>query len=108
MIAVAPLNEYICGGQHIHAGLVGIVDDVLELLDESVGVRQIYRVQRFICPFFHAQQDNTDMGIGEGRVSFPNALGQTAEGFLRLYTVVFPILLDFGKVNHGFPPLRAQ
>ena len=47
------------------------------------------------------------VGIGEGRVGFPNAFGQTAKGFLRLNTVVLPILLDFGKVNHGFPPLRA-
>ena len=39
------------------------------------------------------------------RVSLPNALWQTAQRFLRLNTVVLPILLDFGKVNHGCPPL---
>ena len=30
------------------------------------------------------------MGIGEGRVGFPNAFGQTAKGFLRLNAVVLP------------------
>ena len=107
MIAVDFLHKYILGGQHIHAGLVGIVDDVPELLDESVRVWQIYRVQGFICPFFHAQQDNAAVGIGKSGIGFPNALGKPAKDFLGLNTVILPILLDFGKVNHGFPPLRA-
>lgn len=55
MIAFGFLNEYILGRQHTHAGLVGVVDDVPELLDESVRGRQVYRVQRFISLFFHAQ-----------------------------------------------------
>lgn len=37
------------------------------------------------------------MGIGEGRIGFPNALGQPAKGFLGFNAVVLPILLDFGK-----------
>ena len=104
MIAINLLNEYIFGGQDIHTGFVGIVDDIPELLNESVGVGQIYRVQRFICPFFHAQQDNATVGVGKGRVCFPNALRQTTKCFLRLNTVIFPILLNFRKVNHGCPP----
>ena len=87
--------------------MIGIVDDVPELLDESVRVWQIYRVQGFIRPFFHAQQDNAAVGIGKSGIGFPNALGKPAKGFLGLNTVILPILLDFGKVNHGFPPLRA-
>ena len=107
VVAIHLLDKYILGGQDIHAGLIGVIDDIPELLNESVRVGQIYRVQGFIRPFFHAQQDNAAVGIGEGRVGFPNAFGQTAKGFLRLNAVVLPILLDFGKVNHGFPPLRA-
>ena len=107
VVAIHLLDKYILGGQDIHAGLIGVIDDIPELLNESVRVGQIYRVQGFIRPFFHAQQDNAAVGIGEGRVGFPNAFGQTAKGFLCLNTVVLPILLDFGKVNHGFPPLRA-
>ena len=107
VVAIHLLDEYILGGQDIHAGLIGVIDDIPELLNESVRVGQIYRVQGFIRPFFHAQQDNAAVGIGEGRVGFPNAFGQTAKGFLRLNAVVLPILLDFGKVNHDFPPLRA-
>ena len=55
MIAVHLLNKYILGGQNIYAGLIGVIGDVPELLDESVRVGQIYRVQGFIRPFFHAQ-----------------------------------------------------
>ena len=102
--AVHLLHKNIPGRQDIDAGLIGIVDDIPELLNESVWIGQIYRVQGFIRPFFHAQQDNAAVGIGEGRVGFPNAFGQTAKGFLRLNAVVLPILLDFGKVNHAAPP----
>ena len=104
VVAIHLLDKYILGGQDIHAGLIGVIDDIPELLNESVRVGQIYRVQGFIRPFFHAQQDNAAVGIGEGRVGFPNAFGQTAKGFLRLNAVVLPILLDFGKVNHAAPP----
>ena len=107
MVAVHLLNKHILGGQNIHTGLIGVIGDVPELLDESVRIGQIYRVQGFVCPFFYSQQDNTAVGIGKGGIGFPNALGKPAEGFLCLNTVVLPILLDFGKVNHGFPPLRA-
>ena len=55
----------------------------------------------------HSRQDNAAVSVGKGRIGFPNALGQPAKGFLGLNTVILPILLDFGKVNHGFPPLRA-
>ena len=104
VVAIHLLDKYILGGQHIYAGLVGVIDDIPELLDKSVRVGQIYRVQGFIRPFFHSQQDNAAVCIGEGRVGFPNAFGQTAKGFLRLNAVVLPILLDFGKVNHAAPP----
>ena len=104
VVAIHLLDKYILGGQDIHAGLIGVIDDIPKLLNESVRVGQIYRVQGFIRPFFHAQQDNAAVGIGEGRVGFPNAFGQTAKGFLRLNAVVLPILLDFGKVNHTAPP----
>ena len=106
-VAIYLLDEYIFGGQDIHTGLVGVIDDIPKLLDESVMVWQIYRVQGFIRPFFHAQQDNAAVGIGKSGIGFPNALGKPAKGFLGLNTVILPILLDFGKVNHGFPPLRA-
>ena len=75
MIAVHLLDKYILGGQDIHAGLIGVIDDVPELLNESVRVGQIYRVQGFIRPFFHSQQDNTAVGIGKGGIGFPNAPG---------------------------------
>ena len=108
MVAVHLLNKHILGGQNIHAGLIGVIGDVPELLDESGRVWQIYRVQGFICPFFHAQQDNAAVGIGKGGIGFPNAFGQATKSFLRLDAVVLPILLDFGKVNHDFSPLRAR
>ena len=104
MVAIHLLDKYVLGGQHINAGLIGVIDDVPELLNESVRVGQIYRVQGFIRPFFHSQQDNTAVGIGKGGIGFPNAFGQTAKGLLRLNAVVLPILLDFGKVNHAAPP----
>jgi len=104
VVAIHLLHKYILGGQHIHAGLIRVIDDIPELLDESVRVWQIYRVQGFICPFFHSQQDNTAMGIGKSGIGFPNAPGKPAEGFLGFNAVVLPILLDFGKVNHAAPP----
>ena len=107
MIAVHLLNKYILGGQNIYAGLIGVIGNVPELFDEFLRVRQIHSAEGFVGQLLHAQQDDAAVGIGEGRVGFPNAFGQTAKGFLRLNTVVLPILLDFGKVNHGFPPLRA-
>jgi len=102
-IAVDFLHKYILGGQDIHAGLIGVIDDIPELLNESVRVGQIYRVQGFIRPFFHAQQDNAAVGIGEGRVGFPNAFGQTAKGFLRLNAVVLPIFFKITEVDHTAP-----
>ena len=104
MVAIHLLDKYILGGQDIHAGLIGVIDDIPELLNESVRVGQIYRVQGFIRPFFHSQQDNTAVGIGKGGIGFPNALGQAAEGFLGLNAVILPILLYLGKINHAAPP----
>ena len=75
VVAIYLLDKYILGGQDIHAGLIGVIDDIPELLNESVRVGQIYRVQGFIRPFFHAQQDNTAVGIGKGGIGFPNAPG---------------------------------
>ena len=103
VVAIHLLDKYILGGQDIHAGLIGVIDDIPELLNESVRVGQIYRVQGFIRPFFHAQQDNAAVGIGEGRVGFPNAFGQTAKGFLRLNAVVLPIFFKITEVDHTAP-----
>ena len=75
MVAIHLLDKYVLGGQHINAGLIGVIDDVPELFNESVRVGQIYRVQGFIRPFFHSQQDNTAVGIGKGGIGFPNAPG---------------------------------
>ena len=75
MVTIHILNKNIFGRKHIYAGLVGVIDDIPELLDKSVRVGQIYRVQGFIRPFFHSQQDNTAVGIGKGGIGFPNAPG---------------------------------
>lgn len=64
-VTIYLLDEYIFGGQDIHTGLVGVIGDIPEFLDESVRVGQIYRVQGFIRPFFHSQQDNATVGIGK-------------------------------------------
>ena len=108
MVAVHLLNEHILGGQHIHAGLVGVVDDIPELLDELFRVRQIHRAERLVGQLLHAQQDDAAVGVGKGGVGLPDAPGQAAEGFLGLDAVVLPVLLDFGKVNHGAPPSPAR
>ena len=104
MVTVHLLDKHILRGQHIHAGLVGIVDHIPKLFDESVRVWEIYGVQGFIRPLLHTQEDDAAISIGKGRIGLPNALGQAAEGLLGLDAVVFPILLDFGKVDHGLPP----
>ena len=54
-VAIHLLDKYIFGGQDIHTGLVGVIDDIPKLLHEPVRIGQIYRVQGFIRPFFHSQ-----------------------------------------------------
>lgn len=48
MVTIDVLNKYILGGQYIHTGLVRVVYDIPELLDEFLWVRQIHRMQGFI------------------------------------------------------------
>ena len=104
VVAVHLLNEHIFGRQHIHAGLVRVVDDVPKLLDEFLRVGQIHRAEGLVCQFLHAQQDDAAVGIGKGGVGLPDTLGQAAEGLLGLDSVILPVLLYLGKVNHAAPP----
>ena len=104
MIAIVLLNKHILGGQNIYAGLIGVIDDVPELFDEFLRVGQIHRAEGLIGQLLHAQQDNTAVSVSKGRIGFPNALGQAAEGFLGLNAVILPILLYLGKINHAAPP----
>ena len=40
------------------------------------------------------------MGIGEGGIGFPNALGQPAKGFLGFNAVILPIFFKIAEVDH--------
>ena len=107
VVAVDLLHEYVFRREDVHTGLVGIVDNIPEFFDEPVRIRQIHRVQGLICPFLYAQQNDPAIRIGKRGVRFPNTLWQPAESFFSLNAVVFPILLDFGKVDHLSPSLQV-
>ena len=100
MVPVHLLDEHVFRGQDVDAGPLGIVDDVPELPDEPLRVRQIHRVEGLVRPLLHAQQNDAAVGVGKGGVSLPDALGEAAQGLLRLDAVVLPVLFDLGKVDY--------
>ena len=53
---------------------------------------------------YQAMVRDAAVGIGEGGVGLPDTLGQAAEGLLGLDSVILPVLLYLGKVNHAAPP----
>ena len=82
MVSTDLLNEHILGRQDIGAGLVGVIHDIPELLNQTVWIGKIYCVEEFIVQFLHAQQDNTAVGVGKGGVDFPILLERPPGAFL--------------------------
>ena len=93
MVTIHILNKNIFGRKHIYAGLIWVVGNVPEFFYKFVRVRQVDCMKGFVRHFFHTQQNDSTVGICKRRVSLPNALWQTAQRFLRLNTVVLPVLL---------------
>ena len=100
-VAVHLLDKYVLGREHIYAGLVRIIENIPELLDELLRVRQVYRMKGLIWHLLHTQQDDAAVGVGEGRVSLPDTLWQSTQGFLCLNAVILPVLLNIGKIDHA-------
>jgi len=95
VVAVHLLNEHVLGGQHVCAGLVRVVNDIPDLLDAFLRIRQIHSAEGFVCRFLRAQQDDAAVGVGESGICFLNAFGQAAESLLGLgIASVFFIELD--------------
>ena len=93
-------NLHVSVGQNVDAGFTGIVDRIPEVPDHSLRIRKVYRMERLICILLHTKQNHAAQCIGKSRIGFPNASGQTAQSFLCFNSVVLPVLLNIGKVEH--------
>ena len=92
MIAVHFERVHVFARKDINADFIGIVDDIPELLYETVGIRKIDRMQRSVFMLFDSEQDQPAKRIGKGRIGLPDALGKSPQGFLCLKAVVLSVL----------------
>ena len=60
----------------------------------------VFGIMMFLLVLY-PQQDDPALGVGEGGISFPDALGQASGGLFCLDLVALPVLFDSGQVDHG-------
>ena len=100
VVAVDLLDSHVTGGENIHAGEFWIAYNLPEFAHKLLGVWQIDRMKRLVLMLHHAEQNDSAKRIRKGRVRLPDAVRQTTESALRLYSVVLPVLFKMIQVDH--------
>ena len=100
MLAVDVLDGYVLIGENVCTHLVRVIDNIPKVLYQLFGIRQINGVQGLVIVFLNTEQNNTAERVGERRVGFPNATGQTAYCLFRFDAVILFVFFYVGKINH--------
>ena len=82
LLIINSLNRHHLICKDIEAYLLLIIDDIPEITNKLIGIRNARYMQLMFLVFFNTQHNKSTIGVSKRRIGFPNAMRESISRFL--------------------------